>query len=85
MKSYLKLHAINKEAHPENLKQLQKIGYPAYQRYRILVNTVKVMENGGFISHYLKEIVNEEAMQSIERQRQQYIEEEKDKHKLPQD
>ena len=59
--------------------------YSAYQRYPRLVNTVIGMENGDVISQFFKEIVNEEAMQSIERQRQQYIEEEKDKHKLPQD
>ena len=53
-KSYLKLYVINKESHPENLKQLQKIDYPAYQRYHILVNTVKVMDNGGVISKSFK-------------------------------
>ena len=64
-KSYLKLYLINKEPHPENLKQSHKIDYPAYQSNRRLVNTFKGMENSGVISHYLKEIVHEEAMQII--------------------
>ena len=84
-KSYLKLYVINKEPHPENLKQSHKIDYPAYQSNRRLVNTFKGMKNSGVISHYLKEIVHEEAMQIIEWQRQQKIEEEKDQHKIPQD
>ena len=83
-KSYLKLYVIKKEAHPENLKQLRKMDYSAYQRYPRLVNTVIGMENGDVISQFFKEIVNEEAMQIMERQRQQHIEEDKDQHEIPQ-
>ena len=81
----MKLYVIKKEAHPENLKQLRKMDYSAYQRYCRLVNTVIGMENGDVISQFFKEIVNEEAMQIMERQRQQHIEEDKYQHKLPQD
>ena len=84
-KSYSKLYIINKESHPENLKQLHKIDYPAYHCYCRLVNIFKGMENGGVISQSFKEIVPKEAMQIIEQQIQKHIEEEKDQHKLPQD
>ena len=86
-KCYIKLHLFKNEYQPEYLLNLHKNDFPAYRRYRRLVNNVEKMESDGLISQAYKDFVQNEANVVLQQTRQQLIEEQQEKNDrdLPQD
>ena len=74
-KCYIKLHLFKNEYQPEYLLNLHKNDFPAYRRYRRLVNNVEKMESDGLISQAYKDFVQNEANVVLQQTRQQLIEE----------